>query len=310
MNLRIGLDIGGTKVHGIAVDADSPQTILADSTTDTRPGPDGVVESARESLDRVRAQLPMDAVVQSIGLGVPGIVDKGVVSHAVNLGLAEEALPLAERFAPYADGARVVVENDVKAAALGAAQWLANEYGSGDDLALLNVGTGLAAGMILDGRLRHGSHGMAGEIGHLVIDADGPPCSCGKRGCLELYASGSGIRRQWEGTSAELFAAAEAGNSHAGAIRDQLVAGLARAVRALVHICDVESVVLTGGVVAATPALRVDLVAYLDKDEHVSGFERMAAVSHRLRWLPADYPAGAIGAALLGGLDPHNTRKA
>lgn len=142
------------------------------------------------------------------------------MSHAVNLGLADEALPLAQRFLPHAGGAVVVVENDVKVAA-------------------------------------------------------------------------------------ELFAAADPGDAHAALIRDQLVAGLARAVRALVHICDIESVVLTGGVVAATPALQVDLAAYLYKDEQVSGFESMAAVSNRLRWLPASYPAGAIGAALLGGLaDP------
>ncbi len=300
MMLRVGLDIGGTTVHGIAVDVDSPQTIVTQSLVDTQQGPDGVVESARLALESLRADLPDDAVVLSIGIGIPGIVDKGLVSHAVNLGVTDEALPLAERFTAHSGGAPVTVENDVKAAALGASQWLRDEYGSGDDLALLNVGTGLAAGLILDGRLRHGSHGMAGEIGHLVIDDKGPVCSCGKRGCLEMYASGGGIRRQWDGTARELFAAAELGDESAVAARNQLVAGIARAVRALVHICDVESVVLTGGVVASTPALRGALAAFLERDEAVSGFERMAAVSHRLRWLPADYPAGAIGAALLG----------
>lgn len=204
--------------------------------------------------------------------------------------------------------APVLVENDVKAAAWGAAHWLRasrdQERGDqqddgaqgdlpGPDLALLNVGTGLAAGLVLDGVLRRGRRGLAGEIGHLVTDRDGPPCACGKRGCLELYASGGGLARRWSGSAAELMAAAATGEAGAVEIRDDLVAGLAQAVRILVQTTDVDVVVLAGGVVTSTPALQAALLAAL-RDRGDSGFEQMLAVHERIRCLPEGYPAGVL----------------
>jgi predicted NBD/HSP70 family sugar kinase len=297
MKIRLGLDIGGTSVHGIAVEAADARRLVAQATHTTQRGADGVVRSALDMIDALVTDLP-DAEVVSIGLGIPGIVHDGTVTHAVNLGLDHVPLDLAGMVSTLAHGTPVAVDNDVKTATLGALQWLRDQGSDVDDLALLNVGTGLAAGMLLDGKLRRGSRGMAGEIGHLVHDPNGPLCPCGRRGCLELYASGSGLRRQWSGTAAELFLAAEAGDADAARIRDELTSGIAKAISLLAYGLDVSYVLVTGGVVSATPALRAAILTQLRADE-TSSLGRLAAITDRVRWLPADYPAGAIGAALL-----------
>jgi glucokinase len=298
MKLRLGLDIGGTSVHGIAVTAEAPHDVVTDATHPTRKGTEGVVGSALDMVAALRSKLSPDAEIISIGLGVPGIVHGGAVTHAVNLGLDGEPLDLAAAVSAGADGVTTTVENDVKAATLGGLQWLRDQGSDVDDLALLNVGTGIAAGLLLDGRLRHGSRGMAGEIGHLVHDPTGPLCPCGRRGCLELYASGSGVRRQWAGTAAELFEAADAGDADAARIRDELTSGIAQAISLLAYSVDVTYVLVTGGVVSATPALRDAILAQLRTDEDTS-LGRLAGIAERVRWLPAGHPAGALGAALL-----------
>ncbi|MCW2752534.1 MAG: hypothetical protein JWR83_3644 [Aeromicrobium sp.] len=297
MKIRLGLDIGGTNVHGIAVEASDSRQLLAQATHITRQGAEGVVGSALDMIAALVTDLPGSEVL-SIGLGIPGIVHDGTVTHAVNLGLDHEPLDLAGVVSALASGTPVTVENDVKTATLGGLQWMRDQGSDADDLALLNVGTGLAAGMLLDGRLRRGSRGMAGEIGHLVHDPNGPLCPCGRRGCLELYASGSGLRRQWPGTAAELFVAADAGDTDAARIRDELISGIAKAISLLAYGLDVAYVLVTGGVVSATPALREAILTQLREDESTS-LGRLAAIADRVRWLPADYPAGAIGAALL-----------
>ncbi|VXB25633.1 ROK family protein [Aeromicrobium sp. 9AM] len=302
MKIRLGLDIGGTTVHGIAVTAHEPHDIVTEATHPTRKGADGVVAVALDMVTALRSALPADAEIVSIGLGVPGIVHGGAVTHAVNLGLDGNPLELAAAVSAGTGGTPTTVENDVKAATLGGLQWL-REHGSDvDDLALLNVGTGIAAGLLLDGRLRHGSRGMAGEIGHLVHDPTGPLCPCGRRGCLELYASGSGVRRQWAGTAAELFDAADAGDLDAVRIRDELTSGIAQAISLLAYSVDVTCVLVTGGVVSATPALRDAILHKLRSDENTS-LGRLAGIAERVRWLPAGHPAGALGAALLGAGD-------
>lgn len=300
VSVRIGIDIGGTWTDATAVEITGATfRVLTQRAVRTTRGAAGVLSGLHSAYHRVLQELgarPVDGV----GIGVPGIVTDGQVTHAVNLGLGGRPLDLVGEATRMA-AAPVTVENDVKAAAWGAARWLQSTSGGarGQDLALVNVGTGLAAGLVLDGALRRGSRGLAGEIGHLVTDRSGPPCPCGKRGCLELYASGGGLARRWSGSAGDLMRAAEHGDPLAAGVRDDLVAGLAQAVRILVQATDVAEVVLSGGVVTATPTLRAALGAALC-DHADSGFEAMLAVHERLRWLPEDYPTGAVGAALLG----------
>src|ERR1039457_7219679 len=150
--MRVGLDSGATKVLGAVVAADG--SVVAQSRGVTARGADGALAGA----------LP-----PHIGIGIPGIVDRdrGAVSHAVNLGLGSAWFPLAD---PLADrtGAAVMMENDLNAAA-----WGTHVLCGADDLAYVSLGTGLAAVFVLDGVLRRGAHGAAGEIGHVPVDPDG-----------------------------------------------------------------------------------------------------------------------------------------
>jgi glucokinase len=194
-DLRVGLDIGGTKVLGAVMDTGG--TVVAQAQQDTLPGPDGILASATTVLDLLATALASThanwARPSHIGIGIPGIVDRerGAVSHAVNLGLGGDWFPLADRLAGCT-GATVIVEND-----LNAATWGAHVLSGADDLAYLALGTGLAAGLVLSGTLRRGARGAAGEIGHVPVDPAGGLCSCGQRGCLELSASGSALSAAW-----------------------------------------------------------------------------------------------------------------
>ena len=289
-----GIDIGGTSVHGIAIDP-ADGLVVGDIRRDTVTGPDGVLAELSAGIDDLARVTGRP--IGGIGVGVPGLVADGSVSHAVNLGIGDASVDLLGLIRTLTDGP-VAVENDVKAAALGAQRWLADTEPEVRDYALVNVGTGLAAGLVLDGTLRRGATGLAGEIGHLTFDRTGPECKCGKRGCLELYASGSGLRRSWDGTALDLFSAADDGDARAAALVEDVVAGLTHAITLLAYTVDVERVLVTGGVVSATPPLREAVIARL-ADDGLTPVGRAAAVEERVRWLPADVPVGAIGAALL-----------
>jgi glucokinase len=296
----VGLDVGGTKVHGVLLAADD--AVLDEVRVPTSTGVDGVVTSAakavRELTDGAGLR-PRDVV--GVGLGVPGLVDPvtGSVVHAVNLGIGDDPAPLARKLATELDGAPVTVDNDLNAAAAGAAHVLGHRA----DVAFLALGTGLAAGFLLDGRVRRGWLGAAGEIGHLTYDAAGPACPCGQRGCLELYAAGSALDAAWptdDGVPAPaaVFAAAAAGDSRATAVRDAFATAVAAAVRILVLTTDVERVVLGGGVREVGEPLRAAVAAALEADAAGSGFLASMRLAERVELAPRGVPVAAIGAAL------------
>jgi glucokinase len=295
--LRVGLDIGATKVLGAVVAADG--TVVAQFRAVTVPGADGVVGTAAAVLDRLAAAL--DGVLPShVGVGVPGIVDRdrGAVSHAVNLGLGSEWFPLAGRLAERT-GAVVAVEND-----LNAASWGAHVLSGADDLAYLSLGTGLAAGLVLDGVLRRGARGAAGEIGHVPVDPDGALCSCGQRGCLELTAAGSALTAAWptegETSPAEALFAAATGNPAAAAVRDRFAAGVADAIRMLGLAVDPRVIIIGGGVAHLGEPLLAAVAAGLRAQAAGSPFLAALDLAARVRLMPAGVPVGAIGAALIG----------
>lgn len=295
--MRAGLDIGATKVLGVVIDADG--TVVAQSRSSTLPGADGILKTATTVLDSLASAV--DGVLPShIGIGIPGIVDRdrGAVSHAVNLGLGGDWLPLAGQLAART-GATVVVEND-----LNVATWGAHVLSGADDLAYLSLGTGLAAGFVLSGTLRRGAHGAAGEIGHVPVDPAGTPCSCGQRGCLELKASGSALSAAWPAQgeappAVTLFAAAAAGNPEAIAARDRFAAGVADAVRMLGLAVDPAAIIIGGGVAHAGEPLLTAITAALRAQAATSPFLAALDLASRTRLLPGQLPVGAIGAALI-----------
>jgi len=313
--LRVGLDIGGTKVHGALVAPDG--TVLAEHRARTVVGPEGVVQGAVDAVAAVCAAYgssgaddgaPRAADLEGVGIGVPGVVDPatGSVRYAMNLGLDAEPFALADAVSQRLGGARVVVENDLNASALGASALL---EGVGDDLAYLALGTGVAVGLVLDGRLRRGRFGLAGEVGHLPIDPEGLECPCGQRGCLELYASGSGLARQfpYEGSepiAAVVFAAAAQGDPLALAGRDRLLDGVADMTLMLVLPLAVGAVVLGGGIARLGEPLLAEVRSRLERREGSSAFLASSGLASRVRLAPWDVPVGAVGAALtLDGVD-------
>jgi glucokinase len=298
--VRVGIDIGGTKTDAVAIDPSGD--IVQRLRLPTGFGPDAVLESAVTAVTQLAALTGSEiSGFESIGIGIPGAVDNGTgrVTHAVNLGL--EGLELGAELTRRL-GRPVRIDNDVNAAALGAFHLL--EKHDHLSMAYLNLGTGLAAGIIIDGAVWRGSRGTAGEIGHIPVDPNGPECPCGQRGCLEMLASGSAIARQWPTDDPKparaLFAAAAAGDSVAIDVKQRFVENVAAAVRILVLTVDVDSVVIGGGLSSLGPVLLDDVRAVLSSWEAVSPFLESTRLSDRLAIVPADFPAAAVGAALVG----------
>jgi len=296
--IRIGLDVGGTKTDAVALAADD--SVLTRVRRASGWGAEATVRGILATVAELTADPRVAGrTVASVGIGVPGQVDAdgARVVHAVNLGI--DRLDLAARVGGSL-GVPVRVENDVKAAAAGA--W--RLHGGSGTLAYLNVGTGIAAALIVDGAVWRGSRGAAGEVGHVSVDPAGPPCACGQRGCIEALAGGASVAARW-GTAAPhpvraVFDAAEAGDERARALRRDVVAGIAAAVRILVLTTDADTVVLGGGLTALGPRLTDRVAAALHDSAAGSEFLRSVAVAERLRVLPAGSPAAAVGAALVG----------
>ncbi|MEI5674428.1 MULTISPECIES: ROK family protein [Nocardioides] len=293
--MNVGLDIGATKTLGVVVDADG--RVLAQERLATAPGAEGIVATA---VGVVEALAAAAGAVTAVGVGVPGLVDveRGALAHAVNLGVDGEWLPLGDLLASRL-GVPVSLENDVNAAALGAVALTGV-----DDLVYLSIGTGLAAGLVLDGRLRRGVSGAAGEIGHVPVDPAGAACQCGQRGCLETVASGRAITDAWPSgdvpAAQALFAAAAAGDVRAVAVRDRFAAGVADAVRVLGLSLDPGVVMLGGGVAQLGEPLRAAVSSALHDQAIASPFLASLDLAGRLRVVPVDHPVAAVGAALLG----------
>lgn len=296
-----GVDVGGTKVDAALLDADG--RVRTAVRTLTRRGVDGVVTSVVEAVERLCAGAGLEpAELACVGVGVPGMVDgaSGVVSHAVNLGLDAAPVPLASLLEQRLGVEAVRVENDVNVAALGAAEVLRIE----GDLAYLALGTGVAAGLILDGRLRRGHLGVAGEIGHVPWGDRSRLCPCGQRGCLELYASGSALGAAWPSgrgrpAPVELYEAAAAGDAGAVRIRDEHAEAVAMCVRVLVLTTGVRTVVLGGGVSALGTPLLDAVVGVLREAQEQSPFLRSLRLDERVLLAPREGHVAAVGAARL-----------
>ncbi len=318
--LRVGVDIGGSKVAVLVVDA--TDAVVARRLVPALPANPG------DAIDRIAAVV-RDAVgdagadlsdVTAVGIGVPGRVDTttGDVTFAVNLGW--QHLPLGRRLED-ALGIPCVVENDVRAAAVGLHR--GRTFGPVDDLVYLGIGTGISAGVVLDGRLHRGIRGLAGEIGHVVLDPDGALCACGLVGCFETIAAGAGIARAArdaaaaatsplggeptalariaEPTALDVFAAAAAGDGPAGAIVERAAAAIARMIHELVLAYDVELVVIGGGISRAGAPLLERVQAGLARIGAPSAFAAELLAETDVRLVGPDHDIGTRGAiALLG----------
>jgi glucokinase len=311
--LRGGIDLGGTKIEAVVVDADGTVVGQAREATPSEGGPAAVVEALAATLrDAAKAGGVQPEELGGVGIGSPGEVDNGSVAHARNLPDWDEAFPLAKALGEKV-GVAVTVANDVGAAVDAEAKLGAGKgYGS-----FLGVwwGTGVGGAFVIKGK-RWLGRGAAGEIGHTVIKFGGARCECGRRGCLEAYAGRGAMeqkarREAARGAKTELFELMEKHGrtrltsgiwARALERNDKLAEKLiARAVEALgagigsaVNLLDVEAVVIGGGLGTRFGQPYVEKIEQ-EMHGHLFVPERPPAV------LPAGLGdlGGAIGASLL-----------
>jgi len=293
--VTIGVDVGGTTVAAGLVTADGQVLEHVQAPTHAR-GPGSALETIMEVLDRLRDRArARGAVVSGVGVGIPGTVDaeRGVVGVDVNYVPELAGAPLAERLGARVD-APVFVDNDVNALVL--AEWTWGAGWGARSLVMLALGTGVGGGIVLDGRLQRGAAGSAGELGHVPIAFDGPPCICGGRGCLKAFISGTDIARRGEDRlgrpvgAAEVFQLAATGQAEAVAIVDEVCRALGAGLAVIVNGLNPERVLLAGSVAkslrplearirasladyafaAAIAATRLEILS-LDKDATVRG---------------------------------------
>jgi glucokinase len=308
--LLVGVDVGGSKIAVLVVDRD--ERVLAREVASTAAGaPERAVDEIAAVMGAALATARATTDdIEAIGVGVPGRVDplSGDVTLAVNLGWSD--LPLGSlleaRF-----GRPCVVENDVRAAALGLHR--RGVVGDIDDLAYLAVGTGVSAGVVLHGRLHRGARGLAGEIGHVIVEPGGARCACGQDGCLETLVSGSAIARiareaidagrattlVAEPTAVDVYRAAANGDPLATEIADAVGRRLAWAVHLLVMTYDVERVVLGGGVSHAGETFALPIQLELDRMRAGSALAREQLALGIVELLPPGADAGAWGAVVI-----------
>lgn len=192
-SLVIGLDLGGTNsVFGVV---DSKGEIIATTSIKTQayPSVDQYIMESVKVIKQIAEQVGGMEKIRAMGIGAPcGNYYKGTIEHAANLVWAKGVVPLANMFVDEL-GIPVVVTNDAKAAAMGEMK-----YGVAvgmNNFVELTLGTGVGSGIVANGQLIYGFDGFAGELGHMIVEPDGRPCGCGRKGCLETYCSATGVVR-------------------------------------------------------------------------------------------------------------------
>lgn len=308
----LGVDIGGTNTKVGLVDAGG--TVRGHVMIETRAaeGAAGLVGRVGEAFERLAAEAGIARkAVEAVGVGSPGplSVRRGVVIHAANLPGWRD-VPLRDLFREALDRP-VVLDNDANAAC-----WGEYRYGAGrgvGDVVMLTLGTGIGGGVVCDGRLVHGHFENAGELGHMIVVAGGRACSCGKRGCLEAYASATAIARrameQVEGGRQSLLAAAlQRGGIDAAAVAEAVTQGDALAAEVWEETCRLLAVGIVNLQHAFNPAVVILGGGVSEAGEVLLGpvreqFRREAWRLHtdfpEIRLAALGQDAGIIGAAAL-----------
>ena len=303
----LGIDVGGTKIASLLVDRSG--SVVA---RDVRPTP---ADDQTATLDAMEAsaRAVIDPLTAAVGISAAGLVERGtgILRFAPNL--AWRDAPLVERIGG-ALGLPAVADNDANAAAWG--ELKAGQGRGHRDVLFVGVGTGIGGGIIADGRLFRGAHGFAAEIGHIIVEPDGPLCGCGNRGCWEQVASGKAIARDGRAavtrhphsmlvelsdgdpgkiTGTMVAEAAAQGDTVSRGILVGVGHRLGEGIAGLVNILDPELVVVGGGVARAG-----DLILAPARTAFIRAVE---APSSRpdVPIVPASLgsDAGAVGGALM-----------
>lgn len=303
----IGIDLGGTKIYGVVIDGDDVKT-EAKTKTPVLGGPVAVVDAIAELVEELGGVKD----IETVGVGAPGFVerDTGVLQKAPNLPGWMEPFALGPALSEALGGTTVHLDNDVNVGTLaevrmGAARGLHDVLG-------VFVGTGVGAGVFIDGALRRGPRGLAGELGHIVVRSGGRLCGCGGRGHLEAYAGRAAMERRARSfdakgrdtmlvelaktkrmTSSVFAKALAAGDPVAGELIDEAVSALGIAISAAVTLLDVEVVVVGGGLADRLGASFVGRIEQAVRSELFGGGSPLRVVLAEL-----GDAGGAVGAAI------------
>lgn len=189
----IGVDLGGTNLRISAVEENGNLLEKVTTGTQVSRGRDAVISEMVAAIRAMAGKFRTRYELCGVGIGVPGIIDKrtGMLRESPNLP-GWHNYPVRDEITRRLS-APVILENDANAAALGE-NWLGAARDM-DDMCMITLGTGVGGGIVLRGDVWHGMTGMAGELGHITIDSNGPVCGCGNRGCVEQYASATAVVR-------------------------------------------------------------------------------------------------------------------
>ncbi len=307
--LLAGVDIGGTKCLGVCLAVDG--TVVVEERVPTPRGAENLINTVVEVVEALATN--SGGRIAAVGVGAPGLVDReGVLRAAPNLvGVTE--LPIRDLLADRLH-VPVTVDNDATCAL--EAEWRHGAAAGTSDALLVTMGTGIGGGVVSSGVLQRGANGFMSEPGHMVIDPNGPPCVCGRRGCWERYASGSGLARLARdaaigGRAAAVVAAAggdpqavrgehvsaaaHAGDEAALQIIEDFAWWVGLGLANLTNLFDPEVIVLGGGLAEEVDLLLEPITRRYE--------ELLYAPEHRPRprLVPAvlGEHAGAMGAALI-----------
>jgi glucokinase len=305
--MYVGIDLGGTKIYGVLMKG--AEVVAEGKTkTPTQGGPLAVVDAIAAMVRDLTGD-----EIKAVGVGAPGVVDaaSGVVHQAPNLHGWVEPFALGPAISEALDGVRVEIDNDVNVGTLAELRVGAGK-GASDMLGVF-VGTGVGGGIVLDGEVRRGQTGLAGEIGHVVVDQRGRTCGCGGRGHLEAYAGRASMERRARELEAEgrdttlvelapakrmtsgVFAKAlAAGDAVAIELLDDAVEALGVAVASAVTLLDLPLVVVGGGL---ADRLGPTFVGRIEQ----AARSRLFGEGSPLRVIPGELGdrGGAMGAALM-----------
>ena len=310
--MRIGIDVGGTGIQVGLVNKDLQ--IISEASIPTRTDI-SFEDQVREIASCVLSVIPSAGLspdeIESVGVGIPGIASaSGEIIKCTNMGWHH--VPFAEVFRRIYNKP-VFVDNDANVAAL--AESVAGVSAGTSSSVCITIGTGIGSGIIIDGRIWKGAHGIGGELGHVIFDLDGVPCSCGNHGCLERYCSATAIIRMGREAAKQhpdtlmmklaennpsnitakiVFDAARQEDPVGVEVYHRFIGYLAQAVASVVNLIDPEVIVLGGGVSKAGTFLLRPLIREFPR--YVL-FDDQPLPEIKLAVLGSE--AGIIGAAML-----------
>jgi len=321
----VGVDLGGTNLRIAGFTNDWQRLNSLAIPTRTREGPATVLGDMASAIRHLIDQCGGEGDLEGIGVGSPGPIElpEGRLLQPPNLpGFHELELKAELEELLHLP---VIIESDANAAALAEAHaGLGREFAS-DSLCMLTLGTGVGGGIILNGKIWHGMNGMAGEIGHVAVWPEGMLCNCGNRGCLELFASATGIARMAREAAAEgrspkvrelvdhhqpvtarhVAEFAEAGDPGSLGVYDTVGRALGLALADLVNTLNLPLYTIGGGAAAAWPLFAPVMFRELERASYVYRLTRPADWNRyepgKTNVFPAQLGAdsGLLGAAMV-----------